>query len=295
MVALTGPQLARGSGRRTARDRPRVGRGIVLGLAAVYFAGPLAAAFWFSVHGARGTSFAVYSRMWSAPGFGHAITLSLELAAVTVVLALALMVPTLLLVHLRFPRVHALVEVLSLLPLVIPPIVLVVGVSTVIGWGNSAPIGSPRAEVFNQLLNSNPPLVLPLEYVVLVLPFVFRALDAGLRGSGVATLVEAARNLGAGWTTTVWRVVLPTLRTALLNAAFLAFALVLGEFTMASLLQYQPFAVWLLQFDNSDGQLSVALSLLSLALTWLLLLVLTAAAGRSPGGSSRRPSRKARR
>jgi putative spermidine/putrescine transport system permease protein len=77
-------------------------------------------------------------------------------------------------------------------------------------------------------------------------------------------------------------VVLPTLRTSVLNASFLAFALVLGEFTMARLLQYQPFAVWLLQFGNTDGQLSVALSLLSLLLTWLLLIVMTVIAGRGP-------------
>jgi putative spermidine/putrescine transport system permease protein len=107
-------------------------------------------------------------------------------------------------------------------------------------------------------------------------------LDAGLRTSNTATLVEAARSLGASWPMTVWRVVLPTLRTSVLNASFLAFALVLGEFTMARLLQYQPFAVWLLQFGNTDGQLSVALSLLSLLLTWGLLLLMTALAGRGP-------------
>jgi putative spermidine/putrescine transport system permease protein len=77
-------------------------------------------------------------------------------------------------------------------------------------------------------------------------------------------------------------VVLPALRTSVLTAAILAFALVFGEFTMASVLQYQTFTVWLLQFQNDDGQLSVALALMSLVLTWLVLLAFTAIAGRDP-------------
>ncbi len=281
-TALSSPPLPERTVPRGQRRRLRVGRGVVLILAVLYFFGPLAAAFWFSIDEGNGLTWHAYTNFAQAPGFGSAASLSLELAALTVVLSLLLMVPTLLLVHLRFPRVRTAVELLSLLPLVVPPIVLVVGVSTVIGWGNAGSSGSFRSQLFNQLLNSSPPPILPLEYVILVLPFVFRSLDAGLRTSNTATLVEAARNLGASWPTTVWRVVLPTLRTSLLNGSFLAFALVLGEFTMARLLQYQPFAVWLLQFGNTDGQLSVALSLLSLLLTWALLLVMTAIAGRGP-------------
>jgi putative spermidine/putrescine transport system permease protein len=193
---------------------------------------------------------------------------------------MVLLVPTMLLVHLRFPRVRPLVEVLSLFPLVVPPIVLVVGLSKVIAWGNSADPLSFTGQFFNQLLNSHPPFVLVFEYVILVLPFSYRSIDSGLRASGVTTLVEAASNLGARWSTILWRVVLPTLRTSVLTAAILAFALVFGEFTMASILQYQTFTVWLLQFQNDDGQLSVALALMSLLLTWLLLLIFTLLAGR---------------
>jgi len=195
---------------------------------------------------------------------------------------IALMLPTMLLVQLRFPRMTGLVETLSLFPLVIPPVVLVVGVGKVLSWGSSGDQSGLKGNVFNQLLNSHPPFVLALEYVILALPFTYRAIAAGLRGSDARTLVEAAQNLGAPWPTIVLRVVLPTLRTSLLNAAFLTFALSFGEFTIASILQYQPFAVWLLQFNGADGQLTVALSLMSLLLTWGLLLLLTAVAGRDP-------------
>ncbi len=280
MAAVGLPQPAALRPRRSRQLRP--GRALVLLVAALYFLGPLAAAFWFSVKDSGGIHWHAYTQMFSAQGFTSALALSFELAAVAVVVTIALMLPTMLLVQLRFARLRGLVETLSLFPLVIPPVVLVVGVGRVLAWGSSGDQSGLKGQVFNQLLNSHPPFILAFEYVILALPFTYRAIDAGLRGADVTTLVEAARNLGAGWPTVVLRVVLPTLRTAMLSAAFLTFALSFGEFTIASILQYQPFAVWLLQFNGADGQLTVALSLMSLLLTWGLLLVLTAFAGRDP-------------
>jgi putative spermidine/putrescine transport system permease protein len=264
------------------RPRFRAGRSLLLAVAAVYFIGPLIAAFWFTIHNSAGISGRAYTQMFSAPGLTDALLLSLGLSVVTVLLGLVLLVPTMLLVHLRYPRVRPFIESLTLFPLVVPPIVLVVGVSRVIAYGNSADPVSATGQLFNQLLNSRPPLVLVLEYVILVLPFTYRSIDSGLRAVDLRTLVEAALNLGASWRAVLLRVLLPTLRTSVLTAAILAFALVFGEFTMASVLQYQTFTVWLLQFQNDDGQLSVALALMSLVLTWVVLLVFTAVAGRDP-------------
>ncbi len=280
MVAVGLPPAVSTGPRRAGTMRP--GRAAVLLVSAVYFLGPLVAAFWFSVKNTGGITLHAYTQMFSAPGFTAALTLSFELAGIAVVVTIALMLPTMLLVQLRFPRVTGLVETLSLFPLVIPPVVLVVGVGKVLSWGSSGDQSGLKGQVFNQLLNSHPPFVLAFEYVILALPFTYRAIAAGLRGADVRTLVEAAQNLGASWPAVVLRVVLPTMRTSLLNAAFLTFALSFGEFTIASILQYQPFAVWLLQFNGADGQLTVALSLMSLLLTWGLLLLLTAVAGRDP-------------
>ena len=247
------------------------GRWLVLLIAAVYFIGPLAAAFWFSIRNTHGVDFGAYTEIPSAPGLLDAVLLSLEISAVAVLVTLILMVPTMLLLHLRLPGLRPVVEVLCLLPLVVPPIVLVVGVGKVIAWGNTTDTSSARWQVTNQLLNSHPPLILPLLYVVLALPFTFRALDAGIRAVPLTTYVEAAQGLGASWWAVLWRVALPTLRSSVVTAALLVFALAFGEFTVASILQYQPFTVWLLQFNNTDGRLTTALSLISLGFTWVLL------------------------
>jgi len=94
--------------------------------------------------------------------------------------------------------------------------------------------------------------LLALEYVVLAMPFAYRALDAGLRAIDVKTLTEAAGSLGAGWLSTMWRVILPNMRTAVTAATILIVALVLGEFTMASLDLKQTFPVWIVLFDQES-------------------------------------------
>ena len=122
------------------------------------------------------------------------------------------MLPTTVYVHLRLPRLRRLLEGITILPIVIPPVVLIVGVLAL------AP-GFLKATS----------LLLALEYVILAMPFAYRAIDAGLRALDLKTLVEASSSLGAGWVSTLWRVVLPNLRTALLSAVVLTVALVLGE------------------------------------------------------------------
>jgi putative spermidine/putrescine transport system permease protein len=269
------------------RTRPHLSaalvRWIVLLVCGIYFIGPLLAAFSFTVqdkaHG--GISFAAYREIFAKPPNGQvsiatALTVSLELAVITILVTLALMLPTLLLLHLRFPRVRPVVEIISLLPLVFPPVVLVVGVSDTFAWTADNLHGAP-ASVVNGIRDQNLPIVLALLYVVLSMPFVYRALDAGIRSIDVKTLGEAARNLGAGWPVVLFRVLVPSLRTAIVNASFLCFALVMGEYTIASILLYiKPFPVWLVQLPTTSGQVQVATSVLSLLIVEVLLLLIGA-------------------
>jgi putative spermidine/putrescine transport system permease protein len=177
---------------------------------------------------------------------------------ITTVITLVLMLPTAVYIHLRLPRLRRLMEGITLLPIVIPPVVLIVGVLAI------AP----------GFLKSTS-LLLALMYVILAMPFAYRAIDAGLRALDLKTIVEAANSLCAGWVATLWRVLLPNLRTALLSATVLTVALVLGEFTMASLDLYQTFPVWIYVNSQTSGQVSVAASLLALFVTWIFLLAIT--------------------
>jgi putative spermidine/putrescine transport system permease protein len=240
---------------RTRRQAPArslpVWRWVILLVAGAYFLIPLWAALRFAGIKALGS-------VVTQAGFGDALWLSVRLAVVTTIITIVLMLPTAVYVHLRLPAVRRLLEGITILPIVIPPVVLSVGV----------------LEVAPSFLKSTPYL-LALMYVILAMPFAYRAIDAGLRALDLKTVVEASNSLGAGWVTTLWRVVLPNLKTALLSATVLTVALVLGEFTMASLFLYQTFPVWIVVFDQTSGQISVAASLDALFVTWLFLMAIT--------------------
>jgi len=186
---------------------------------------------------------------------------SLQLAVLTVALMLVLLVPSMVWVRLRLPRVSRTIEFLCLLPLTIPAIVLVVGLAPVYAWVTYFFGSSSNTLVF--------------AYTVLVLPYAYRAIDAGLSGLDVNTLAEAARSLGASWFVVLWRVVVPNLRAALLSAAFISVALVLGEFTIASLLNRQNLQVAINFLAKRDAAAAIAVSFAALVLAFLLLLVLS--------------------
>jgi putative spermidine/putrescine transport system permease protein len=229
---------------------------VILAIAGVYFLLPLYAAVRFAGLKAFGSVF-------TQPGFAPSLWLSARLAAVTWFITMALMIPTTVYVHLRLPRMRQLLESVTILPIVIPPVVLIVGVLQVM------PLAL-RSSVW----------LLGLEYVILALPFGYRAIDAGLRAIDVKTLTEASGSLGAGPVSTLWRVLLPNMRTAILSATILIVALVLGEFTMASLDLQTTFPVWIVLFDQENAQISVAASIFALVVTWLLLMLIVVVATR---------------
>jgi putative spermidine/putrescine transport system permease protein len=185
-----------------------------------------------------------------------------------------------LVVYLRLPWLRPVVELITLLPLVLPPIVLVIGVGTVLRWGPNELAGTVLGDFLVGLQDERLPWILVFVYVVLAMPFAYRSLDAGIRAVDLHTLVEAARSLGASWPAVVGRVVVPVLRTAVLNAAFLTLALVLGEYTIARLLLFKPFPVWVVEISGAEAQLSVSVSILSLGLAWFLLIAVSSLGGR---------------
>lgn len=232
---------------------------VVLALVALYFMLPLVSATEFSLRENNGShGLDAYRAIFQQTDLRDVVMLTLRLIVISVVLSLVIMVPTVTMVHLGAKKYRRLIEFISLQPLVIPPIVLVLGVVNVmpVSWLGSADL-------------------LGFEYVVLAMPFTFRALDAGLMNLDVKTIVDAARGLGASWFTVLVRIVAPNLKSGIFGAMFLTIALVLGEFTMASLMLWNTFPTWIATVGQSDASLSVALSVASLAFAWVLLVLIS--------------------
>jgi len=260
--------------RRQRRLRFRPWRAIVMTLAGAYFLLPIYGGLKFSLEDLNGRfSFEAIQNLPSAPGFSDAFWLSMRLAFATLVVSTLLMVPTTIYVHLRLPRMRRVMEFITILPIVIPPIVIIAGVLP------AAPLWAKSS-----------PYLLSFLYVILVMPFIYRSLDAGLSAIDLKTLVEASRSLGGNWLRTMTSVILPNLRAALLSAMVLTLALVLGEFTMASLDLWTTIPVWITQFNTSpNGHIQVAASMLGLVGTWLFLTIIVSI----DRSESRRSRRKA--
>jgi len=249
------------------RRRMRVIRWTILGLLAAYFLLPMLAMLDFSTKGNGGArSLAAWRAIGSDSELLHAIAASLELAVLTSLAMLLLLVPTTTWVHLRLPRLRRLVEFLCLLPLIIPAIVLVVGIAPLYAWVT--------------YFFGDSPLTLTFVYVVLVLPYAYRAIESGLTAIDLRNLSEAARSLGAPWRTVLLRVVVPNIRGAILSAVLLTVALVMGEFTLASLLNFQTMQVDINLLGKRNAAVSIAVALAALAFAFALLLAFSLVAGR---------------
>jgi putative spermidine/putrescine transport system permease protein len=236
----------------------------------IYFFVPLAATAEFSLKDGDSYSFAAYREIFDDPAFRDTFFLSLKLAVATIVVALLLFIPTVYWVHLRLPQFRPLVQFLCALPFVVPPIVLIVGLLYVYNyqWVPAKYLGSPY-------------YLVPC-YVVLGFPFMFFALDNAFRAIDVHTLTEASQSLGAGWIRTLWRVILPNVLTGALAGAFLTFALVMGEFTMASLALFNTFPTYINYIGQTKANPAAALTIISFGITWLALLGILLV-GRRPG------------
>lgn len=185
---------------------------------------------------------------------------SVVLALLTVMIVLLVLAPTMILITLRLPRLRRAFEFLVLLPISIPAIVLVVGLTPIyLVIGRSLGTGA---------------WTLAFAYGITVLPFAFRSIQAALDAIDVRTLSEAARASGASWPATVMLVLVPNLRSGLLAASLISTAVVLGEFTIASLLNRQVLQTSLVVVARMDAYSSAMFTLLFLALAFGLLVVI---------------------
>jgi putative spermidine/putrescine transport system permease protein len=255
--------------------RPRIRPTAVIWLlvGAAYFLIPLIATLLFSLRGqttGKCCSLGAYGTIFHDGQFWKTIRVSFLLALETIGVSLALFVPTIYWVHLRLPRLRPVIAVLALVPFVVPPIILVVGLL------DSLRVWWPRN------LYGEPYFFLVAGYVILAFPYVYFSLDSGFRAIDVHTLTEAAHSLGASWRTTLLRVIVPNIRVAALSAAFLTLAIVMGEFTMASLSAFHTFPTYIQYINETKAYPAAAVSLMSFAITWAAMLAILLV-GRRPG------------
>lgn len=274
---MSGPSIdpiAAGAPSKPRREGPgtgtRIFSWIVFIVSFLYFFLPLYATFDFSLRArpsptevANGVSpiGVAYAHVLADPKFFGSLLYSFAIGAITIVVSIAIMVPTAYWVRLRLPFLRPYVELLTLTPFVIPPVILVFGLLRSYG---GAPFRLTNTDIGSSAL-------LVAAYVVLSFPYMYRAVDVGLRAIDVQSLTEAAQSLGAGPIKTLVQVILPNLRVALLSGAFLTMAIVIGEYTIANFLFRPAFGPFLSQLGQNRTYEPAAVSVISFLLTWLAM------------------------
>ena len=149
--------------------------------------------------------------------------------------------PTIYWVHLKVPRLRPVIAFLALIPFVVPPIVMVVGLLKFYkgtpSWFYAQPWG-----------------FLAGAYVILAFPYMFFSLDAGFRvdrrahaHGGVA---EPRRELADD---ALQGDPPEHPRRPRSPASFLTLAIVMGEFTIANLAAFHTFPIFIQYVNESQG------------------------------------------
>ena len=263
-----------GGGRRIRRRRfGSLWAWIVFIVAVVYFFVPLIATLEFSLRAAAigpvtgdqiRPSLRAYELTFADPKFSGTLIYSFTIGLITIATSLLLIVPTAYWVRLKLPRLRPIVEFVTLMPFVIPPVILVFGLIRM--------YAGPPFALTNTSTGGD--LLLVGAYVVLSFPYMYRAVDTGLASIDVRVLTEAAQSMGAGWPRILWMVIFPNLRAALLSGAFLTLAIVIGEYTIASFLNRPAFGPYLSLLGQNKAYEPAAVSLISFGITWAAMAML---------------------
>jgi putative spermidine/putrescine transport system permease protein len=241
---------------------------VVLILAMIYLILPLLATFGFSVAKVwsktafpDGYTFQHYKDAVSNDLFRPTVMRSLKLVLFSSILSPLIVTPAVLYVHLRIPKFKPWLEFLSIVPWALPGVVIALAM----------------IRAYISPYNVDRRYLLVLTYVLISLPFMFRAIDAGLSAVNAKTLVEAASVLGAGWFDVTLRVLIPNVMSGILSGALLVSALAAGEYALAALMVgpgWKTYPVYQAQMQGTDGRIGSAMAILGLIFTFTVSLIL---------------------
>jgi putative spermidine/putrescine transport system permease protein len=191
---------------------------------------------------------------------------SVQIAAVTALVAAAIGTLTALAVtrH-RFPG-SAFVQSMAMSPLIIPTIIFAIGMLSF----SSQFLGGPAAAV------------LTIAHIVITIPYVMRTVVGVISRSDRFT-EEAARVMGAPWWRRYWHILLPMARPGIVAGAFLAFIVsfddaVIALFVRTPTLETLPMAIYS-KLEFSADPTVAAVSTLSMLLTAIAIAVIEKVVG----------------
>ncbi|AXI11200.1 ABC transporter permease subunit [Oceanobacillus sp. 143] len=206
-------------------------------------------------------TFQWFIELFQDPNFISAVTRSVTLTLITLAVVLVVMVPTVFIVYMYFPRVDNFLKGLVLMPYAIPAVILATGLLRMYS-GSAIPM-----------------------YAVLVgglfvgsLPFIYQGVRNSLEGIHSRNLMQAAEMLGASKLQAFLKVIVPNIKLGLLITTLLIFSGFFGEFVLTNLLiggRYETIRIYMMRRMNENGHLASAVMVAYFLLLIVISLVIT--------------------
>lgn len=247
---------------------------------------PLAATLLFSISTEwqstvlpRGLTGEWYPELFTSERFLTALQHSVLISILSVGVTLVVMIPTVFIVSMYYPKWERLLQFIVLLPFSIPGVVLAIGVMHAYSSGPFAISGTIW--------------ILLGVYFVLILPFVYQSISNSLQAINATDLVEAADMLGASRTQSFIRVIIPNIMPGILVASLLSFAIIFAEFVLVNILvggTFETIQVYLLQMMQINGHLSSATIVVFYTVVFAISFLVLKIGKRKPGPAARSES-----
>ena len=231
-------------------------------LAMLYFFVPLYGTLDFSLRMKKGViSLLAYQTVLADPQFLESFRYSATMGLITVIISVLIFVPTVYWIYLRLPQARPMMEIITILPFIIPVIVYVFGLIRT--------FSRPPFQLTLSPFKTD--ILITAGYIILSMPYMFRAIDVGMRAIDVRTLTEAAQSLGANKIRVLFNVIFPNLRIAILSGALICFATVIGELILGDFLVRPALGPYMVLVGRDRAYEPAALAIISYALTWICL------------------------
>ncbi len=208
-----------------------------------------------------------YTEVAKNPYFLITLKNSLVLSAISVVLSLVLIVPTVYWVHVRLHSAKPLLDLLMILPFGIPGVVLALSL----------------VQVYNFQPIHRSPFLLAAATVIFTMPYMYRSVSNNIEAIDIPTLTEAAQSLGANMVNVLTKVIIPNIFPGILSGSLLVFATVFAEFTLARLIvgaSFKTFPMLLVEYTRKDGTIAAGLSVISFTIAWIVSLLILYVSGK---------------
>ncbi len=203
---------------------------------------------WHSTIMPEGITFKWYTQLFNDSAFLQALLRTLFISLITVTISICIMVPTVYIIAVYFPKWERIMQSIVLLPYAIPGVISAVGL----------------IQIYSKppFLLSGTIVLLIGAYFVIVLPFMYQGIRNSLRNINVIELVQAAELLGASKIEAFFKVVLPNILSGIVVSSLLSFSMLFGEFVMTNFLmgsRYETVQIYLKRLMDTSGHLSSAI------------------------------------